>query len=63
MAGHPVVRIFFLFTATPVAYGSSWARGQIKAAAVSYAIATATQIQATAASYAAAYGNAKSLTH
>ena len=32
---------FFLFMATPEAYGSSQARGQIGAAAVAYATATA----------------------
>ena len=31
--------MYFLFIATPLAYGSSWARGQICAAAVSYATA------------------------
>ena len=33
---------FFLFTAAPVAYGSYWARGSIRAAAEAYATATAT---------------------
>ena len=40
--------IFFLFMATSVAYGSSWARAQTRAAA---------------ATYAAACGNTRSLTH
>ena len=43
--------------ATPVAYGGSQARGQIRAAAEASATATATQIYATACS------NAESLTH
>ena len=33
---------FFFFTAAPVAYGSSWARGCIGAAAETHATATAT---------------------
>ena len=33
---------FFSFLAVPVAYGRSWARGQIGAAAVAYATAKAT---------------------
>ena len=33
--------IYFLFTAVPVAYGSSWASGQIGAAAAAYVTATA----------------------
>ena len=36
------VCLFFLFTTAPVAYGSSWARGQIGASAEACAIATAT---------------------
>ena len=31
---------FFLFTAAPAPYGSSWARGQIGAASEAYATAT-----------------------
>ena len=34
--------LFFIFTATPVAYGSSQARGRIGAAAAAYTIVTAT---------------------
>ena len=33
--------LFLLFTATTEAYGSSWARGPIRAVAMTYAIATA----------------------
>ena len=47
--------IFFLFTATPTAYGSSWARGQIRAASEAYAITRATLVVAC--------GNARSLIH
>ena len=32
--------IYFLFTATPAAYGSSWARGQMGAAAAAYTTGT-----------------------
>ena len=31
-----IFSFLFLFTATPVAYGHSWARGQIRAAAASH---------------------------
>ena len=34
------VEFFFGFTATPVAYGSCWARNKIEAAAEAYATAT-----------------------
>ena len=41
--GGPDYHIFFsfLFMATPAAYGSSWARGRIRAAMEAYATATA----------------------
>ena len=53
---------FFLFTATPSAYGSSWTRGQIGTAAEANATATARWIQAKSVNYAAGWGNARSLT-
>ena len=34
--------IYFLFSATPAAYGNSWAEGRIRAASGPYATATAT---------------------
>ena len=40
---HSYYFYFFLFRAAPVAHGSSWARGPIRAAAKAYATATATQ--------------------
>ena len=55
---------FFLFRATPTAYGGSQARGRIGATAAAYATATATLgIQAVSVIYTTAHGNAGSLTH
>ena len=51
------------FRATPVEYGSSQARGRIRAAAEAYATATATRIQATSVTYVAPCGNTRFLTH
>ena len=49
---------FFLFRATPAAYGGSQARDPIGATAYSNA-----RIQATSATYSTAHSNAGSLTH
>ena len=38
------ITFFFFFTATPAAYGSSWASGQVGAAAGAYTTATTTQL-------------------
>ena len=56
---------FFLFGATPVAYGSSQARGQIRAAAASQSNPQLQQhwIWVTSATYAIAHSNTRSLTH
>ena len=54
---------FFLFRATPAAYGSSWARGQIRTAAASLPQPQQHWIQAASATYAAVCSNARSLTH
>ena len=54
---------FFLFIAAPTAYGSSWARGQIEAVAAGLCHSKQHWIQAASTTYAAAYGNARSLTH
>ena len=59
-------KFFFpLFTAAPAAYGSSWARGGIGAAAEATATATATAMPdlTASAAYAAACSNTRSLTH
>ena len=59
------LRIFFflfLFTTAPASWGSSRARGGIRARAGAYATATH-QICATSATYVSAYCNAKSLAH
>ena len=57
--------LFFLYRATSVAYGSSQARGQIGAAAVTHSCLQPQQcqIQATSATYTTAHGNPRSLTH
>ena len=55
------VLLFFFFRAVPVAYGSSQARGRIGAPVAAYT--TATTIQGTSVTYAAACGNAGSLSH
>ena len=47
--------------ATPGAYRSSQARGQIRASAVTYAQPQQHQIQVTAVTYAAAYSNVKKI--
>ena len=47
----------------PMAYGSSWARGRTGPAAEAYATAMQHQIRAASATYAAAWGNTRSLTH
>ena len=49
--------------AAPVAYGSSWARDQLGAAAEAYATAMATPDLSHILTYATACGNAGSLTH
>ena len=49
--------------AAPAAYGSSQARVLIRAAAASLYHSHSNQIQGTSASYTAAHGNARSLTH
>ena len=49
--------------ATPMACGSSWARGQIGAVAEVYATPMETHIQATSMTNAATYGNTRALTH
>ena len=54
--------VFFFFRATPMAYGSSQARGQIRAAAAGLHHSHS-QIQAAPATYTTAHGNARSLTH
>ena len=54
---------FFLFTDVPVTYGSSQARGLMGAAAEAYATVTATPDPAISMTYAAACGDARSLTH
>ena len=54
---------FFLFRAAPVAYGSSWARGWIRAAAAGLHHNHGNWIWATLATYATFCGNARSLTH
>ena len=57
---------FFLYLlfmrATPTAYGSSQARGRIRAAAAAHITATETQIWAESVTYTTAQGNAGSLT-
>jgi len=56
--------ILFFFLTAPGAYGSFWARDQIRAAAAAYAIATATpDLSPICATYVAACSNARSLTH
>ena len=57
------VLFFCLFRAALEAYGGSQARGQTGAAAAGHISATATPIWALSATYTAALGNAKSLTH
>ena len=52
-----------LFTVIPVAYGSSWTWGQIRAAVVAYATATATLDPSHIYEYTASCGNARSFTH
>ena len=51
---------FFLFIATPMGYGCSQARSQIRAEAAAYGT---NQIQSTSATYAVAYSNTTFLTH
>ena len=60
----PLVEIssFFFFRATPAAYGSSQARGCIRAAAA-YTTATQHKIQATSVTCTTARDNAGSFTH
>ena len=55
--------IFFLFTDASVVYGSSWARGRIRAATAAYTTTMQYWIRVTYATYAAACGNTGSLTH
>ena len=50
---------FFVFKATPVAYGSSQARGQIEATAASLC----SRIQATSETHTIAHGNTRPPTH
>ena len=55
---------FWLFRAAPMAYGSSQARGGIRATAAGHtATATGCQIRAVSVIYTTAYGNTGSLTH
>ena len=54
---------FFLFTATPIAHGSFWARGQIGAAAAGYATGTATPDRSHICDLSRACGNTRSLTY
>ena len=54
---------FFFEGGTTLAYGSSQARGQIRAISVPYTTATATQVWVTSTTYTTAHGNARSLTH
>ena len=54
---------FWIFRAMPVAYGSSQTWGQIRATAVAYTVATATQDRALFATYTIAHSIARSLTH
>ena len=54
---------FFLFLAIPVASGSSWARGQIRAASVASQQPWKYQIETTSATYCTAWGNGGSLTN
>ena len=49
--------------ATPVAYGGSQARGQTELQLLAYTHPEQDQIQATSATYAAAYSSTRSLTH
>ena len=54
---------FLLFRATPVAYGSSWARGQIGATAAGlHHSHSQRRIQATSVTYTTTHGNTGSLT-
>ena len=55
--------LFFLFMATPVANGSSQARGRIGAAAVATPQPWQHRIPATSETYTAACGNIGSLTY
>ena len=57
------VTFFLLFRATPVAYGSFWARGRIATAAASVHQTQQHQIQPTSVTYTTAHGNDGSLTH
>ena len=50
--------LFSHFTAAPTAYGSSQARGQIRAVAAGHS-----QIQAASVTYTVAHGNTGSLPH
>ena len=52
-----------LLTAAPAAYGSSWARGQIRASVVTSTTATATLDLSPSANFAAVYGHTGFLTH
>ena len=52
-----------MIMATPVAYGSSWARGQIRAAAKAYITAIAPPLPSFICDYTAASANDGSLTH
>ena len=54
---------FFFLMASPAAYGSSQARGQIRAAAVAYTTAKATPDLSYICDLAAACSNTGSLTH
>ena len=55
--------ILFVFTATPAAYGSSWARDQIRAAAAGRYHSHQNTRSVTSVTYPTAYGNARSLIH
>ena len=54
---------FFIFRATPAAYGSSWVRGQFGAVYANLCHATTAPDPAASVTYTAACGNVGSLTH
>ena len=58
-----ILLLFIYFMVIPVAYGSSQARGQIRAAAEAYTTATATPDLSPSATCATACCNVGALTH
>ena len=62
-SGNSMNKFYFLFTASPVAYGSSWARDRIRAAAASLCHSHSNARSKPCLTYAAVCGNDRSLTH